>query len=290
MTTRLERLFVLLENGSSSLTRKAAAQQLGDVLKLHPHELYSLLDRVHEYLQSSSWECRIAAGQAVEAIVSNLPQWRPTPASQLTDEVCVPSSSPSPPYLQLTLESFNLDQVLAENPILTSLETADATDDQGIQDDVTGPADVSTQRRLVNQRLGLDVAESLGVDTSGIFSDADLMCSTASQSADSGPAHQSEEQTSSRKVNQHRRRLREGADRQRPPGTGQWAHSSGPLCSCSENRPAFPPPASVCLSVGLPVCLSVSGMSLCLSLCLSISLCLSSSLCVSVPVSVSISG
>ncbi|KAF0297114.1 TATA-binding protein-associated factor 172 [Amphibalanus amphitrite] len=87
--------------------------------------------RVHEYLQSSSWECRIAAGQAVEAIVSNLPQWRPTPASQLTDEVCVPSSSPSPPYLQLTLESFNLDQVLAENPILTSLETADATDDQG---------------------------------------------------------------------------------------------------------------------------------------------------------------
>ena len=43
---RLDRLFVLLENGSSSLTRKAAAQQLGDVQKMHPHELYNLLDRV----------------------------------------------------------------------------------------------------------------------------------------------------------------------------------------------------------------------------------------------------
>ena len=37
---------MLLENGSSSLTRKAAAQQLGDVQRMHPHELYNLLDRV----------------------------------------------------------------------------------------------------------------------------------------------------------------------------------------------------------------------------------------------------
>ena len=34
--------------------------------------------------------------------------------------------------------------------------------------------DVSTQRRLVNQRLGLDVAERLGIDTSSIFSNEDL--------------------------------------------------------------------------------------------------------------------
>ncbi|KAF0297113.1 TATA-binding protein-associated factor 172 [Amphibalanus amphitrite] len=62
MTTRLERLFVLLENGSSSLTRKAAAQQLGDVLKLHPHELYSLLDRATCVLHNVLREKELSRG------------------------------------------------------------------------------------------------------------------------------------------------------------------------------------------------------------------------------------
>lgn len=37
------------------------------------------------------------------------------------------------------------------------------------------PADrLATQRRLVNQRLGLDIAEAIGVDTRGIVSNDDL--------------------------------------------------------------------------------------------------------------------
>lgn len=37
------------------------------------------------------------------------------------------------------------------------------------------PADrLATQRRLVNQRLGLDIAEAIGVDTQGIVSNDDL--------------------------------------------------------------------------------------------------------------------
>lgn len=43
---RLERLFLLLDTGSTAVTRKAAAQQLGEVQKLHPHELHNLLSRV----------------------------------------------------------------------------------------------------------------------------------------------------------------------------------------------------------------------------------------------------
>ena len=42
--------------------------------------------QVHHYLQSGSWECRIAAGQAVEAIVSSVPQWRPEPAIAVSGE------------------------------------------------------------------------------------------------------------------------------------------------------------------------------------------------------------
>lgn len=59
------------------MTRKAAACQLGEVQKLHPHELHNLLSRIHTYLHSPSWETRVAAGQAVQAILSNVPEWDP---------------------------------------------------------------------------------------------------------------------------------------------------------------------------------------------------------------------
>ena len=44
--SRLDRVFTLLENGASPVTRKAAAKQLGDVQKKHPHELNNLLAKV----------------------------------------------------------------------------------------------------------------------------------------------------------------------------------------------------------------------------------------------------
>lgn len=74
---RLDRLFVLLETGSSAVTRSAAAKQLGEVQRLHPHELNTLLTRLSTYLHSTSWETRVAASEAVRAIVSNVPEWFP---------------------------------------------------------------------------------------------------------------------------------------------------------------------------------------------------------------------
>lgn len=44
--TRLERLFGLLESGSTDAVRKAAAEQIAEVVKLHPHELNQLLFKV----------------------------------------------------------------------------------------------------------------------------------------------------------------------------------------------------------------------------------------------------
>ena len=43
---RLDRLFILLDTGSTSVIRKCAAEQLGQVLKLHPEKLYTLLNKV----------------------------------------------------------------------------------------------------------------------------------------------------------------------------------------------------------------------------------------------------
>ena len=50
--------------GSTPATRKAAAEQLGEVVRLQPHELHRLLARIHPYLRSKTWDTRIAAGQA----------------------------------------------------------------------------------------------------------------------------------------------------------------------------------------------------------------------------------
>lgn len=63
--------------GSTASTRKAAATQIGEVVKVHPDELQMLMCRVHTCLRSKSWDTRIAAGEAFEAIAGNVPQWNP---------------------------------------------------------------------------------------------------------------------------------------------------------------------------------------------------------------------
>ncbi|XP_030373466.1 TATA-binding protein-associated factor 172 [Scaptodrosophila lebanonensis] len=77
MTSRLDRLFILLESGSTVATRRAAAKQIGEVQKLYPHELHALLNRLIGYLHSTSWDTRIAAAQTVEAILKQVPPWQP---------------------------------------------------------------------------------------------------------------------------------------------------------------------------------------------------------------------
>ena len=51
---RLDRLFLLLDTGSTALIRKSAAEQLGEVQKLHPYELGNLLAKVlNKYILNS---------------------------------------------------------------------------------------------------------------------------------------------------------------------------------------------------------------------------------------------
>ena len=83
--TRLDRLVVLLETGSTTLVRNTAAQQLADIQKQHPHELYNLLARVAPYLRNREWECRVAAGRAIGGIAENVPQWDPNSEDSMQD-------------------------------------------------------------------------------------------------------------------------------------------------------------------------------------------------------------
>ena len=66
-----------METGSTPLIRNTAAQQLGDIQKQHPDDLFHLLNKVIPFLKSKSWETRSAAAKAIGGIVENASKFDP---------------------------------------------------------------------------------------------------------------------------------------------------------------------------------------------------------------------
>ena len=81
--SRLDRLVVLLETGSTPFIRNTAADQLSDLAKAHPDDTINLLGRVYPYLKSKKWETRISAARAFGGIVNNAPLWDPNSEKQI---------------------------------------------------------------------------------------------------------------------------------------------------------------------------------------------------------------
>uniref|UniRef100_A0A1I8PPP2 TATA-binding protein-associated factor 172 n=1 Tax=Stomoxys calcitrans TaxID=35570 RepID=A0A1I8PPP2_STOCA len=210
MTSRLDRLFILLESGSSAVTRKAAAKQIGEIQKLYPQELHTLLNRLIGYLHSSSWDTRIAAAQAVEAILSNVPEWRPelyaapikkeikkeetaadeesschSNASSTTTATSVSVNSDLYKERYLSFAEFNLEQVLKKGARLIGSEglefdfNEEALVGRGEAAGLGGADNaaerLSRQRALLNEKLGLTQASKLGVNLTDLISDEDMM-------------------------------------------------------------------------------------------------------------------
>lgn len=84
--SRLDRLVVLLETGSTPYIRNTAADQLSDLAKGHPEEIISLLGRVYPFLKAEKWETRIAAAKAFGGIVSHAPLWDPNSEEAIEKE------------------------------------------------------------------------------------------------------------------------------------------------------------------------------------------------------------
>ncbi|XP_071987194.1 TATA-binding protein-associated factor 172 isoform X2 [Engystomops pustulosus] len=171
--SRLDRLFILLDTGTTLVTRKAAAQQLGEVVKLHPHELNNLLNKVLIYLRSPNWDTRIAAGQAVEAIVKNVPDWSPTARikKEAGSECSNDESSASD---RLSFERFDIAKLLKHGASLLGSAGVEFE----VQDDKSGDVDpkerIARQRKLLQRKLGLDMGAAIGMSTEDLFNDEDL--------------------------------------------------------------------------------------------------------------------
>uniref|UniRef100_A0A7N6BX60 BTAF1 RNA polymerase II, B-TFIID transcription factor-associated n=1 Tax=Anabas testudineus TaxID=64144 RepID=A0A7N6BX60_ANATE len=168
----LDRLFILLDTGTTPVTRKAAAQQLGEVVKLHPHELNSLLSKVLTYLRSPNWDTRIAAGQAVEAIVKNIPEWDPSPKPK--EESCEDLSPEDSSCDRLSFYHFDISRLLKHGASLLGSAGAEfeLQEDKSVEMD---PKErLARQRKLLQKKLGLDMGAAIGMDTEELFNDEDL--------------------------------------------------------------------------------------------------------------------
>ncbi|KAI6652317.1 TATA-binding protein-associated factor [Oopsacas minuta] len=143
--SKLDNLFCLLDTGSNSSIRKAAADQIGEIQKYHPSELNSLLPRVKKYLHSNTWETRIAAAHALHAIIINVPH------TELFD-----SSGATPNLSLFSLETFDICQILNHGiPLLGSAgnEYAYESSNTCTQEVVTGTTELN--KIQLEKRLGL---------------------------------------------------------------------------------------------------------------------------------------
>ena len=147
MATRLDRLVLLLDTGSTQMVRSTAAKQLGEVQQQHPHELYRLLARILVHLRSKKWETRVAASEAINAVASSVAQWEPAFAvmegSVLDDESL------------LTFDTLDMNQVLERGAVLVG--------SAGVEYDVVDMAGMDPKERLALQKRQLKEKLGFGV-------------------------------------------------------------------------------------------------------------------------------
>ncbi|KAL8828061.1 MAG: hypothetical protein Q9170_006762 [Blastenia crenularia] len=154
MTSRLDRLVTLLETGSTPLIRNTAAQQLGDVQKQHPDELFNLLTRVIPFLRSKSWDTRIAAAKAIGCVVENAAKFDPN-GSEMdvksengpNDESAIPAEG------LLQLETLDIAVILNYGKKL--LGSGGREHDYALAALEPGER-LAHQKRTLNARLGLE--------------------------------------------------------------------------------------------------------------------------------------
>ena len=162
MSSRLDRLFILLESGSNPGTRRAAASQLGEVVALRPGELLRLLSRLRCLLTKKEWDTRLAAAQALESILAKVKVWQP--GQEKGDDA---DSNKDSLVNRLSLENFDLEKVMKTGKCLMASEGGEFD-----EEDAVG---LGLQKQRLQQTLGLDVAQRLGFQQEGFIEDADLV-------------------------------------------------------------------------------------------------------------------
>lgn len=146
------------------MIRNTAAQQLADVQKQHPDELFNLLGRILPYLRSKSWDTRTASARAIGLIVANADLYDPNAEDGLhiksaadDDNVEVKSeikseNSTLPPDGFLELDSLDIASILKHGKRL--LGSAGKEYEYSLAS-MEPAARLMHQKKTLNGRLGL---------------------------------------------------------------------------------------------------------------------------------------
>ncbi|KAF8590478.1 SNF2 chromatin remodeling protein [Ramaria rubella] len=173
MSSRLDRLLVLLDTGSNSNIRSTAAKQIAQLAVKSVRsdvpdnewsvkhqtsssardvgeysELMAVVGRIMPYLHSKSFDTRTAASAALSHICTLLPVWIPSscptfPAMQHIDLSCPPAFPP-----------FSVPTLL--NTAKSSLLLASSGKEYARQPSFRSPSEVAKARKEAMGRLGLD--------------------------------------------------------------------------------------------------------------------------------------
>ncbi|KIM55938.1 hypothetical protein SCLCIDRAFT_1220776 [Scleroderma citrinum Foug A] len=177
MTSRLDRLLLLLDTGSSPSVRHTAAKQLAqlaaksvisdvaveDEIKSTSRqhaavgdssawsELLSVVARILPYLRSKSHETRSAASNALSQIFSSVPVWR----SQDADIKPSPDFPTTPP----DFPAFSVQDLMYKGTLLLASSGKEFSKPTGL---LANPTEVKRARKEAMGRLGLDFLDSVG--------------------------------------------------------------------------------------------------------------------------------
>ncbi|KAH7908585.1 hypothetical protein BJ138DRAFT_1157339 [Hygrophoropsis aurantiaca] len=176
MTSRLDRLLLLLDTGSSSSVRNTAAKQLAqlaaksvisdvatedDVKTTRQHaslgdssawsELMAVVARILPYLHSKSYETRSAASNALSQIFSLVPIWEP----QNVDVKPSIDNDISPPEFP----TFSVQELVQRGNLLLASSGKEYSKPSGI---LANSVEVKRARKEAMGRLGLDFLDSVG--------------------------------------------------------------------------------------------------------------------------------
>lgn len=127
-------------------------------------------------MQSSSWDTRIAASQAVQAILGNVPQWNVPGNVNIKKEDEETETPTAKVDTRFSFDRFNLQIILENGAKLMGSEGKEF--DVAESEEPNSLERLTNQRAILNEKLGFSVAKKLGIKIEEMVTLEDMEPST----------------------------------------------------------------------------------------------------------------
>lgn len=125
-------------------------------------------------MHSHSWDTRIAASQAVQAILENVPQWKVPDNVNIKKEI--EDEETEKKSVKFSFDKFNLQTILENG---SKFMGSDAKEFDVAENEETDSRErLINQRAILNEKLGFSVAKTIGVNIDEMVTLEDMEPST----------------------------------------------------------------------------------------------------------------